>query len=453
MSIPRFAKSSFSKAAWYAYNSYRKGINFRTQLSEIDALNNSPRDTIFAYQQRRLNQLIIHAHQTTPFYRQHLSGFEPNQHISKNNIDISDILPLEKQTIREQLEDLCSESVSPKQRIKNSTGGSTGTPLTFYQDRNYWNQRNLSVYYFDRWAGWDFGLPQLIIWGALADLEETGNWKQKLNNYWRNQFWLNGFQLTESAMHNTFHKMENIKPETILAYPSSLYQYAKFLSDNELEPKCQLRGIISSAEMLHPHYRTLAETVFNTKVYNRYGGREVGLIAMECAEGRMHINCRDIYLEIDSEEPYKTPGDILITQLNNYTMPFIRYRIGDIGLLSDEICPCGNQLPVLGELLGRSTATFRTKDGELIHGGYFTQQFYDLVGVSQFQLIQESLEQCILKLVRNEHWNEETRTYILQIIQTALGSNVSVQVEYVDVIALPKSGKREYTISKVTEFS
>ena len=135
---------------------------------------------------------------------------------------------------------------------------------------------------------------------------------------------------------------------------------------------------------------------------------------MECKAGRMHINCRDLYLEIDSPYPYSKPGDILITQLNNYTMPFIRYRIGDIGRLSGEMCPCGNQLPILAELLGRSTATFRTKAGTLIHGGYFTQQFYDIIGVNQFQLIQESLRHCVLKLVINPQWTEDTRRYMFR---------------------------------------
>ena len=113
-------------------------------------------------------------------------------------------------------------------------------------------------------------------------------------------------------------------------------------------------------------------------------------------------------------------------------------------------CPCGNQLPILGELLGRSTATFRTKTRTLIHAGYFTQQFYNIVGVTQFQLIQETLQECVLKLVVNEQWTAETSNYIVQKIQDALGAEVSVQIEFVDEIPLSKSGKREFTISKVT---
>ena len=440
MPIRSTTKRLMSKAAWLAYNTYRKGISYRSQLSKTAALLNASRVDILAFQKERLEKLLRHAYLTTPYYR---------ELFKTESAHISQIPPLEKKNIREQLERLCSEAVPKEQRIKNATGGSTGAPLTFYQDRNYWNQRNLSVYYFDQWAGWDFGERQLIIWGALSDVEKNRNWKHHLNNFWRNHYWLNGFHLTDATMQAAFRQMDRRHPHTILAYPSSLYQFATFLFQSGLAPKWNLKGIITSAEMLHSHYRSLAEKVFSTKIYNRYGGREVGLIAMECVEGRMHINCRDLYLEIDSPDPYTEPGDLLITQLNNYAMPFIRYRIGDIGRLSDEVCPCGNQLPILAELLGRSTATFRTRTGALIHGGYFTQQFYNVIGVDQFQLIQESLKHCILKVVINTQWTEATHRYMVQKIQEVLGADVIVTVEFVDEIPLPTSGKREFTISNL----
>ena len=441
MPIRFTTKKLMSKAAWNAYNAYRQGICYRSQLSKTTAFFNAPLTDILAFQRARLGKLLRHAYQTTPYYRE-LFKTKPQE--------ISQVPTLKKSNIREQLARLCSEAVPQEHRIKNATGGSTGEPLTFYQDRNYWNQRNLSVYYFDQWAGWDFGEPQLIIWGALADVQGDKDWKYQLNNFWRNQYWLNGFHLTDAAMRTAFRKMDRQHPQTILAYPSSLYQFARFIFENDLKPRWDLKGIISSAEMLHPHYRDLAETIFSTTVYNRYGSREVGLIAMECAEGRMHINCRDLYLEIESPDPYTKPGDILITQLNNYAMPFIRYRIGDIGRLSNEVCPCGNQLPVLAELIGRSTATFRTKTGTLIHAGYFTQQFYNVIGLEQFQLIQETLKYCVLKVVANTQWTEASRRYMVQKIQGVLGADVAVTVEFVAEIPLPASGKREFTISRVT---
>lgn len=441
MSIRSTTKKFISKAAWRAYNTYRKGVTYGSQLSRIDALLNAPRADILAFQQSQLEKLLRHAYQTTPYYRE-LFKAKPS--------DISQIPPLEKRHIREQLERLCSEAVPQRHRIKNATGGSTGEPLTFYQDRNYWNQRNLSVYYFDQWAGWNFGERQLIIWGDLSDVRASRGWRHQLKNFWRNHYWLNGFHLTDLRMRTTFQKMDKSPPQTILAYPSSLYQFARFIFENGLKPRWDLKGIISSAEMLHSHHRDLAETIFSTKVYNRYGGREVGLIAMECEEGHLHINCRDLYLEIDSPDPYTQPGDILITQLNNYAMPFIRYRIGDIGRLSDEPCPCGSPLPVLADLLGRSTATFRTRTSTLIHAGYFTQQFYNVVGLEQFQLIQETLRCCVLKVVVNTQWTEAARRYMVQKIQEALGADVIVTIKFVKEIPLSTSGKREFTISKVT---
>ena len=440
MPIRCTTKKLMSKAAWHTYNTYRKGVSYRSQLSRTAALFNASRADISAFQRAQLETLLRHAYQTTPYYRELFKVESP---------DISQIPTLEKSNIREQLENLCSEAVPQKHRIKNATGGSTGTPLTFYQDRNYWNQRNLSVYYFDQGAGWNFGERQLIIWGALSDVGAFRDWKHQLNNFWRNHYWLNGFHLTDATMRRAFQRMDRYYPQTILAYPSSLYQFARFIFENGLKPRWGLKGIISSAEMLHPHYRDLAETVFGIKVYNRYGGREVGLIAMECAEGRMHINCRDLYLEIDSPDPYTQPGDILITQLNNYAMPFIRYRIGDIGRLSDEVCPCGSQLPILAELLGRSTATFRTRTGTLIHAGYFTHQFYNVIGLEQFQLIQETFKHCVLKVVVNTQWTETARRYMVQKIQEALGADVIVTVKFEKEIPLPTSGKREFTISKV----
>ena len=143
--------------AWRAYNIYRKGLRYHSELSRTAALLDATRETIEVFQAERLEKLLQHAYQTTPYYRELLRTRDP---------DILQIPPLEKQHIREQLDRLCSTAFTEVQRIENATGGSTGTPLTFYQDRNYWNQRNLSVYYFDQWAGWNFGDPQLIIWGG-----------------------------------------------------------------------------------------------------------------------------------------------------------------------------------------------------------------------------------------------------------------------------------------------
>ena len=232
MSIRRTAKKLISKAAWHAYNMHRKGVRYSSLITQTAALLDAPREYILAFQKERLEKLLQHAYDTTPYY---------SEFAKRGSANLWKIPPLEKRNIREQLERLCSDEFPQQQCIMNATGGSTGTPLTFYQDRNYWNQRNLSVYYFDRWAGWDFGEPQLIIWGALSDMDGDGHWKYQLNNFWRNHHWLNGFRLTDATMQTAFRKMDRRHPQTILAYPSSLYQFATFLFESGLVPQVEFK--------------------------------------------------------------------------------------------------------------------------------------------------------------------------------------------------------------------
>ena len=449
MPLIRYAKTTVSKSAWCAYNAYRQGVHFRQKLAETEERLNGSREAILQFQWKRVTRMLKHAYETTTYYRALFDSLRIRPEAIQLPLDFLQIPTLEKPTIQERLGDLISRTFSKNQLMRNATGGSSGTPLIFYQDRGYWNKRNLCVYYFDRWAGWNFGERQLIIWGLPANHSKASSAKEKLNNYWRNHWQFDGFNVTEAKMVNLYKKMGRWCPQTILAYASSLYGFAQCLHQNGLTPDWGLNGIISSAEMLHPHYRKLAEQVFQTQVFNRYGSREVGLIAMECGAGRMHINCEGVYLEIDSDDPYTQPGEIIITQLNNYGMPFIRYRIGDVGVLSSEVCPCGNRTPILGDLLGRTTATFRSKYGRWIHGGYFTQQFYGLKTVNQFQLIQESYDLCKLKLVVDDAFTDDTLGLIVRKIKDALGSDVQVETNFVEKIPQPPSGKMAYTISKV----
>ena len=109
-----------SKAAWHAYNTYRKGVSYRSQLSKTAALLNAPREDILAFQREQLAKLLQHAYRTTPYYRELLKT--ESSHISQ-------IPTLEKRNIREQLEQLCSEAVPQEQRIKNATEVQQEHPL------------------------------------------------------------------------------------------------------------------------------------------------------------------------------------------------------------------------------------------------------------------------------------------------------------------------------------
>ena len=152
MSKTRKLKKKFSKSAWNAYNYYRLGRTHQRILLHESNFFDSEYPAIRHHQVDSLRSLIFYAEQSTPYYTKLIKSIYLDnlyEHINDENIDLSFIPPLEKEHIKNHLDELCSTRYKPRDRMLNATGGSTGTPLNFYQSRHYWNCRNLRVYYFD----------------------------------------------------------------------------------------------------------------------------------------------------------------------------------------------------------------------------------------------------------------------------------------------------------------
>jgi phenylacetate-CoA ligase len=195
--------------------------------------------------------------------------------------------------------------------------------------------------------------------------------------------------------------------------------------------------------------RTTIESAFQVPVFNRYGSREVGVIGAECdAHAGLHVNELDMVVEA-------TPGpdghgELLVTNLNNFGMPLIRYRIGDVGQIDTAPCRCGRAGARITRLFGRSSDFFTNAEGRKIHGEYFTHLFYGLDGIARFQLVQETLSEFQLKIVRNpDHWQDSTERFLRDELRKVFGDSMQLQIDHVDGIPATASGKFRFTISKV----
>jgi phenylacetate-CoA ligase len=193
------------------------------------------------------------------------------------------------------------------------------------------------------------------------------------------------------------------------------------------------------------------EQVFGVSVYDRYGNRECGAIASECAHhDGLHVNESDCLIEIDSPDPFHIPGQILVTYLRNFAMPLVRYETGDVAKFSSrDVCACGRTTLRLSHVLGRQSDAIRTAHGTLVHGEFFTHVLYGSDAVREFQFIQESLESYTLRLVadrvRTAPMEAAWRAQILDVV----GRRCNLSIEYVDNIPTLSSGKRKFTLSKV----
>ncbi|MCK4240969.1 MAG: phenylacetate--CoA ligase family protein, partial [Candidatus Atribacteria bacterium] len=164
------------------------------------------------------------------------------------------------------------------------------------------------------------------------------------------------------------------------------------------------------------------------------------------------------YLEIVDDEGKEVKpgkeGNIVVTLLTNYTMPLIRYKIGDRGILSNKNCKCGHGLPLLEKVVGRITGNFKNKLGEYISGGLFFSLFYFIENIKQFQIIQEEIEFISINFVlidktKLKNMKKDFKE-INQIIWKAMGNETKIKYNIVDEIKPSPSGKHMYSYSKIS---
>jgi phenylacetate-CoA ligase len=218
--------------------------------------------------------------------------------------------------------------------------------------------------------------------------------------------------------------------------------------DHSLSDEYALKCIISTSEVLTPQDRVLLETVFRTKVYNEYGCGEVGSIAHECSKGSLHVMSENLIIEIcdgDRRCGFGETGEVVITELNNHAMPLIRYRLGDFAYLSSETCACGRTLPLVGNIHGRAYDTVRNSTGRLFHGEFFMYIFEDAqkksYGITKFQVVQQDLNNLLVKIVPGEGFCEDAKKMVIERIRTGFDSAVNVNFEIVEDIPREASGK------------
>jgi phenylacetate-CoA ligase len=233
-----------------------------------------------------------------------------------------------------------------------------------------------------------------------------------------------------------------------------LYRFAEFVQERGFND-IKFEAIFASAEVLYPAQRQLIEKVFDGKMFNRYGTRELGGISCECeAHTGLHASIEDVYIEILQDgKPADAGqvGNIIVTNLNNYGMPFIRYSIGDMGAWRvEDHCPCGRELPVMDLALARQIDMFKTRDGRAVWGG-FASPMFGMKGVKRFQLIQKSLDYVVARIVKDAELDEAKLADIEHTVKIALGDHVNVEFEFPDEIGVYDSGKYRYAICEIDE--
>ena len=400
----------------------------------------------------RLRELLVNAQKHVPYYRDCFTaqGFDPQTLASVN--DLQKLPFLTKSIIRAEGDRMKSDVAQGLARF--NTGGSSGEPLIFFIGNERVSHDVAAKWRATRWWDVDIGDTEIVVWGSPIELGTQDRIRAVRDALMRTEL-MPAFQMNEPNLDQFIARIVERRPRMLFGYPSAISHIAAHAKKRGIRlDNLGVKVVFCTSERLYDHQRQAISTAFACPVANGYGGRDAGFIAHECPSSGMHITAEDIIVEIVDEsgavQPPGVAGEIVVTHLATSEYPFIRYRTGDIGILSDEKCSCGRGLPLLKEIQGRSTDFVIAADGTVMHGLALIYILRDLPSVGAFKIIQESLSMTRVQITVDHSYGIADEQRICDGLRSRLGQGVTISVEVLEEIPPEKSGKHRYVISKVT---
>lgn len=412
-------------------------------------------DQIEAQQVAALRKLTAYAQENVPFYRERFAeaGFDPAS--IRYRTDLLKIPTLTKKDLQENLEALQASGFKGK-TITKMTTGSTGTPTTvrYSQDSEAWRQA-MRIRGWG-WNGYEIGAPTFIYWGAaVTPPKGLKALKVELDHSLKGEMYYDSLKQDEASLQKAVDLIRKFKPKAIVCMSQSCAEFAHWIVDNNKRDWHDI-PVIAGAEAMYPADREIISQAFGSSVQETYGSREVMLMAAECPEHKgMHLSEENVLMEVTKDGngnaliPDGRTGNVVVTDLNNYAMPLIRYENGDSAIMmpQQEKCPCGRGLRRLDKVAGRRADVLRAMDGSALPGIVFYQAltFTGTNAIRKFQVIQKRDGSVTVKIIRGKEFNEEVYQRQLGIAAAYL-KGYPVNTEFVDEIPAAPGGKHHFVV-------
>jgi len=404
------------------------------------------REAIEDLQMRRLQRLLTEANRSCPYYQDLFRVHRIDVRDIRSLSDLRHIPPLTRADLQQHVAGILS---TPAQNYyRNASGGSTGEPVVVFQDSNYREYGEALYLLFLSWAGVAIGDKTAVFWGSDRDLASISRRDSLVGRIYRMRI-LNSFNSSERELDDFLRDLAVWLPQFIYGYASSLDNAARRALEMNIR-SISPRAVRSSAELLSAPQRRRIQAAFGAPVLDFYGSREINNIAAQClAQEGLHVMAPGRIVEIERDEHAEGESDgmgqLIVTDLTNFTFPLIRYKNGDRGTLDSSPCPCGRQWPSLRKLGGRTSDTLHL-GGRSVHGEFFTHLFYDFDNVRQFQVIQDGPAHLKILIKAKPAFTEYGQ------LRTRIGDHIGgpVQIDFVDVgeIQPTSSGKQKFVINE-----
>lgn len=365
-----------------------------------------------------------------------------------NPLDWNSIPVMTKQHLQQPLLNRLSDGFNKKNVYINKTSGSSGNPFIFAKDK-FCHALTWSVF-IDRysWFGLDFNTSKQARFYGIP-LNKKGYYKERIKDFLGNRYRFSVFDLSDAQLEKNLIKFQSTSFDYINGYTSAIVQFAKFLKQKNsvLKTICpSLKACIVTSEMLFKEDKHVLETQFGIPIINEYGAAELGLIAFQNQNDEWIVNSEDVFVEILDKNnhvlPYGEEGRVVITSLYNKAHPFIRYELGDIGVLSKESTI---KKPILERLIGRTNDIVVLPSGKKAAGltfYYVTKTVIeDAAPVKEFIIEQLKLDAFKITYVSEYELSEEKIKAIKQAIEKYLEPGLNIAFENVSKLNRNKRGK------------
>lgn len=401
------------------------------------------------WQLEQLHNLLSTCTSQVPYYRENWSEAE-NRTAMKG--DLSGLPLLKKDCIRENPKAFLRKDLNPPHPQVFLTSGSTGTPISSYYTIPELRQSlALREVRSAGWAGVSFKMPRATFSGRMVEPDPASRGPFYRFNFAERQVYFSPFHLRPDTAQQYVDALNFHQIKWGTGYAVSYYLLARFMLEKGIAPPQYLKAIITTSEKLTSEMRAVMEQAYGCRVYEEYSTVENVIFASECEHGRLHISPDVSVVEI--LRPDGSPclpgeaGEVVVTSLSKTYQPLIRFRLGDVAMWDADDCPCGRQMPVIKEVVGRIEDVVIGPDGRQMvrfHGVFVNQPH-----VREGQVIQEALDLIRVKVVPSGDFGQEDVDEIAHRVKQRLGNTVNVIVESVQEIPRTKAGKFQAVISKM----
>jgi phenylacetate-CoA ligase len=432
----------------FPLHEWLKGKPTHRRLAELERTQWLSADALRQLQFQRMRRHLEFAYREVPYYGRLLDEHELQPWRIASFEDFARIPCLTRDLLREHFDEL-----QPRTRLRRvqrmSTGGSTGSPVTVLVDSERAAFTDAARLRAHRWYGVDMGVPEIVLWGSPIEITRQDR-VRVVRDRLLNSRLLSAFDLGEPALAHYARILRQERPWKLYGYASALYLLACYLRREGWTPEPGWpRVVFTTAEPLYDFQRATIQSVFGCPVGVEYGARDAGLMANECPQGGLHVPAEGMLVEILEGPDHG--GELVVTNLESFAMPIIRYRTGDIGARLEAPCPCGRGLPRLRGIEGRRTDFLITPRGKVMHALAMIYILRETPAIREFQVVQDRLDRIGIRIVPDGSLSAATREGLLSRVRRLLGEEVTVDLELVPAMVRPASGKHRHVISTVAD--